>query len=116
VVKSSGGKLPLLLDDIERALEFYTNTRKPHTDRLLRVVHHQIGTKTPVSGTLEEDARLVSRMRNRPDTVWLSEHDVEAAMGATIAQAEVHELKALGGEQDIQGKLESTVHSTRVKL
>ncbi|KAJ5643494.1 uncharacterized protein N7484_006001 [Penicillium longicatenatum] len=116
VVKSSDGKLPLLLDDIEKALEFYTNTRKPHTDRLLHVVHHQIGTKTPVSGTLEEDAKLVSRMKNRPDTVWLSEHDVEAAMGATIAQAEVHELKALGGEQDIQGKHESTVHSTRGKL
>lgn len=98
------------------ALELYTNTRKPHTDRLLRTVHNQIGTKSSSSGTLEEDAKLVARMKNRPDTVWLSEHDVEAAMIDIIAQSEVHEVKSSAGEPENRGKHDSTVQSERGKL
>ncbi|KAJ5539640.1 hypothetical protein N7513_007972 [Penicillium frequentans] len=116
VVQSCHGKTQISLDNVQKALELYTNTRKPHTDRLLRIVHNQIGTKSSSSGTLEEDAKLVSRMKNRPDTVWLSEHDVEAAMTASIAQSQVHEVKALAREPEHQGRLESTVHSERGKL
>lgn len=116
VVQSCHGKTQISLDNVQKALELYTNTRKPHTDRLLRIVHNQIGTKSSSSGTLEEDAKLVSRMKNRPDTVWLSEHDVEAAMTASIAQSQVHEVKALARGPEHQGRLESTVHSERGKL
>ncbi|KAJ6010950.1 hypothetical protein N7451_002362 [Penicillium sp. IBT 35674x] len=116
VVKSCPGTTQLSLDDVKKALELYTNTRKPHTDKLLRIVHNQSGTKSSLSGILEEDAKLVSRMKNRPDTVWLSEHDVEAAMTASIAQSEVHEFKALAEEPENQGRLEWTVQSERGKL
>ena len=105
VVKSFHGRLPLFLHHIEKALELYTNTRKPHTDRLLSVVHNQIGTKTSVSGKLEEDAKLVFRMKNRPDPAWLSEHDVEASMAATIVKSKGHWIKALGRLEENQGKL-----------
>ncbi|KAJ5541102.1 hypothetical protein N7494_006178 [Penicillium frequentans] len=116
VVQSCHGKTQISLDNVQKALELYTNTRKPHTDRLLRIVHNQIGTKSSPSGTLEEDAKLVSRMKNRPDTVWLSEHDVEVAMTASIAQSQVHEVKALAREPENQGRLELTVQSERGKL
>lgn len=116
VIESSRGRLELSLDNIKKALELYTNTRKPHTDRLLHIVHNQIGTKASGSGTLEEDAKLISRMKNRPDTVWLSEHDVEAAMAATIAKPEVHEVNHLGGLQGNQKKLKLMVQSGRGKL
>lgn len=116
VIQSCHGETQLSLENVKKALGLYTNTRKPHTDRLLRIVHNQIGTKPSSSGTLEEDAKLVSRMKNRPDTVWLSEHDVEAAMTDIIAQSESHEVKALAGEPKIQGRLDSTVQSERGKL
>lgn len=55
-------------------------------------------------------------MKNRPDTVWLSEHDVGAAMAATIAQSEVHEVKPLAGDLENQGKIELIAQSERGKL
>ncbi|KAJ5735214.1 uncharacterized protein N7483_000339 [Penicillium malachiteum] len=79
----------LSLDRVKESLYLYTETRKPHTDKLLRIVHTQIGTKTSGFTTAEEeDAKLVARMKNRPDTEWLSEHDVEAALTATIKREE----------------------------
>ncbi|KAJ5608974.1 hypothetical protein N7528_009541 [Penicillium herquei] len=76
-------------DQIKESLDLYAETRKPHTDKLLRIVHTQIGTKT--SGATiakEEDEKLIARMKNRPDTEWLSEHDVEASLTATIKRRE----------------------------
>jgi salicylate hydroxylase len=71
------------------ALELYSKTRQPHTARLLRIIHNQITQKPQETMTAEEeDAILLKRMRNRPDTVWLSEHDVEAAFAATVEQLE----------------------------
>lgn len=32
----------------------------------------------------EEDAALIARMKNRPDTEWLSEHDVVAAFQRVV--------------------------------
>jgi salicylate hydroxylase len=54
-------------------------------------VHGQLDASRKVGPPLspeEEDARLVERMRNRPDTVWLSEHDVEAEFAAVLQEAE----------------------------
>ncbi|KAJ5709505.1 hypothetical protein N7493_010839, partial [Penicillium malachiteum] len=76
-------------DQIKESLDLYAETRKPHTDRLLRIVHTQIGTKASGFTTAEEeDTKLIAKMRNRPDTEWLSEHDVEAALTATIKRQE----------------------------
>ncbi|KAJ5773012.1 Monooxygenase FAD-binding [Penicillium paradoxum] len=73
--------------NISKALGLYAKTRQPHTARLLRIVHIQIDKKTTVSATCEEeDAALIARMKNRPDTEWLSEHDVEAAFNAVVSQ------------------------------
>ncbi|KAJ5155996.1 hypothetical protein N7492_008799 [Penicillium capsulatum] len=78
--------------NIERALGLYSATRKPHTNRLLQIVHQQIDKKPSNHSTAEEeDAGLVTRMKGRPNTEWLSEHDVEAAFEATVQQLELNE-------------------------
>ncbi|KAJ5959323.1 uncharacterized protein N7479_006473 [Penicillium vulpinum] len=75
--------------NINEALGLYSQTRQPHTTRLLRIVHSQIDKKGTIFATREEeDAALVARMTGRPDTKWLSEHDVEAAFNAVIEQLE----------------------------
>lgn len=74
--------------NIGRALDLYAKTRQPHTDRLLRIVHGQLNnsqSSKPASAE-EENERLISRLRNRTDTEWLSEHDVEAAFGDVVKQ------------------------------
>ncbi|OJJ07831.1 hypothetical protein ASPVEDRAFT_89065 [Aspergillus versicolor CBS 583.65] len=78
------------IGSIGKALDLYARTRQPHTDRLLKIVHGQLnnsqGTKPATAG--EENERLISRLRNRTDTEWLSEHDVEAAFGEVVKQLE----------------------------
>jgi salicylate hydroxylase len=77
------------VDGVGKALELYSETRQPHTARLLRIIHNQIDQKPRGNSTAEEeDAALLARMKNRPNTVWLSEHDVEAAFAATVEQFE----------------------------
>jgi salicylate hydroxylase len=97
--------------NINEALRLYSQTRQPHTDRLLRIVHSQIDKKGTIFATdKEEDAALVARMTARPDTVWLSEHDVEAAFNAVEqlegAQRQVRLVEPtgnIGGEIQLQG-------------
>ncbi|KAL2859863.1 uncharacterized protein BJX67DRAFT_386548 [Aspergillus lucknowensis] len=90
---------------ITRALYLYEKTRQPHTDRLLRIVHGQIDSKPagPPGSVEEEDESLINRIRGRPDTEWLSEHDVEAAFAA-VAEAPYRKQalasSAGGGQQD----------------
>ncbi|KAL4804954.1 hypothetical protein BDV18DRAFT_161353 [Aspergillus unguis] len=80
-LKSASG----LVDQVGKALKLYEKTRQPHTDRLIRIVHAQLHAKSSERGTDEEEnERLVKRMRGRPDTVWLSEHDVEAAFDEVV--------------------------------
>lgn len=74
---------------IGKALDLYARTRQPHTDRLLRIVHGQLNNNQSKPATaVEENERLISRLRNRTDTEWLSEHDVEAAFGEVVKQLE----------------------------
>ncbi|PYH98946.1 FAD/NAD(P)-binding domain-containing protein [Aspergillus ellipticus CBS 707.79] len=68
--------------DIQTALELYSQARQPHTARLLRIVHGQININSNQS---DAENTLLSRLQNRPNTVWLSEHDAEAAFAATLA-------------------------------
>ncbi|CAG8899293.1 unnamed protein product [Penicillium egyptiacum] len=75
--------------NINEALGLYSQTRQPHTARLLGIVHSQIDKKGTIFATgEEEDAALVARMTGRPNTEWLSEHDAEAAFDAVVEQLE----------------------------
>ncbi|KAL4786984.1 hypothetical protein BJX76DRAFT_364483 [Aspergillus varians] len=82
-------------ESIGKALGLYAQTRQPHTDRLLRIVHAQLdGNKGGKLGTAEEEnERLLWRLRNRAETEWLSEHNVEAAFGEVVARAEGRKSK-----------------------
>ena len=60
--------------DIERALTLYESTRRPHTEKLQRLV---LNIRKQVDSPTDEQLRL--KMINRENTEWLTEHDVEAA-------------------------------------
>ncbi|KAL5334406.1 hypothetical protein BJX70DRAFT_405460 [Aspergillus crustosus] len=87
--------------DIEKALQLYTKTRQPHTDRLLQIVHSQFEKKPaePVGSAGEEDAKLVERIRNRPDTEWLSEHDVEEEFKRVVEREGSGSGRQVGGSK-----------------
>ncbi|CRL22116.1 Aromatic-ring hydroxylase-like [Penicillium camemberti] len=96
--------------NINKALQLYSQTRQPHTARLLGIVHSQINKKGTIFATPEEeDAALVARLTNRPNTEWLSEHDVEAAFNDVVeregAQRQVRlaESESKVGEIQLQG-------------
>ncbi|KGO72137.1 Monooxygenase, FAD-binding [Penicillium italicum] len=98
--------------NINEALGLYSQTRQPHTARLLSIVHSQINKKGAVFATPEEeDAALIARLTGRPNTEWLSEHDVEAAFKAVVEQQEGAQRQArlaesetkIGGETQFQG-------------
>jgi salicylate hydroxylase len=105
----SSGQAKISTADISKALGLYSKTRQPHAARLLRIVHNQIDNKptTPATGE-EENAALVTRMKGRPDTVWLSEHDVEAAFAAVVAQVEEAQrpVRAVGSGRGIAGAIQ----------
>ncbi|KAL4918408.1 hypothetical protein BDW62DRAFT_217603 [Aspergillus aurantiobrunneus] len=84
----SGADVPFGRADTGRALELYAKTRQPHTDRLLRTVHGQLdGSQLVAPATAEEEnKRVIAKLRNRVDTEWLSEHDVEAAFAEVVRQ------------------------------
>ncbi|KAK3630268.1 hypothetical protein LTR56_017556 [Elasticomyces elasticus] len=69
---------------LEAALRLYERTRKPHTDRVLAVVHEGNRMKVESLGQTETDEQLRQRMQSRGDTSWLHEHDVEAAFSRAL--------------------------------
>lgn len=86
---SSAATVPFSQENIRKALSLYDETRRPHTARLLSIVHGLMDRKAPTFATAEEeDEALRARMRNRPDLQWLSEHDVEKAFAQVVAQSE----------------------------
>ncbi|KAF7523820.1 hypothetical protein PCG10_006347 [Penicillium crustosum] len=96
--------------NINKALRLYSQTRQPHTARLLGIVHSQINKKGAIFATPEEeDAALIARLTGRPNTEWLSEHDVEAAFKAVVEregaqrQARLAESETKIGEIQLQG-------------
>jgi salicylate hydroxylase len=86
VFASSGS--PVSQENIQQALNLYDQTRRPHTARLLSIVHGSINRKAPTFATPEEeDEALRTRMRSRPDLLWLSEHDVEQAFKQVVIES-----------------------------
>lgn len=99
---------------IQQALTLYDQTRRPHTARLLSIVHGLMNRKTPTFATPEEeDEALRTRMRSRPDLLWLSEHDVEKAFQQVVAENEQRDLESQGTTRVAQPyqKSESAVAS-----
>ncbi|GAB1207822.1 hypothetical protein APSETT445_006557 [Aspergillus pseudonomiae] len=72
--------------EIRNALGLYDETRRPHTERLLTIVLKGIGAQ--VTNT-DSDEILVERVRNKPNTTWLSEHDVEKAFQGVLQNRSV---------------------------
>ncbi|PTB63292.1 FAD/NAD(P)-binding domain-containing protein [Trichoderma citrinoviride] len=92
--------VPLSQENIRRALSLYDQTRRPHTARLLSIVHGLINRTAPTFATPEEeDEALRARMRNRPDLQWLSEHDVEKAFAQVVADSEKQGLYSTEGSR-----------------
>ncbi|KAL3431941.1 hypothetical protein BDV09DRAFT_198213 [Aspergillus tetrazonus] len=85
----------LAIEGVKKALELYERTRKPQTHQLLEIVHAQLNTKPAAKGSEEENERLINRMKGRPDTEWLSEHDVEKAFAHVVRQEEDERVRAL---------------------
>lgn len=74
--------------DIETALKLYDRTRRPHAERLLNIVLQGINKKPAAT---DSDDAAVQRIKNKPDTTWLSEHDVEKAFADVVRQGTVDE-------------------------
>ena len=105
--------------NINKALGLYSKTRQPHTARLLRIVHSQIDKKATAFATREEeDAALVGRMKGRPDTEWLSEHDVEASFSAVVAQLEEaqRQVRTVGLRRDLERETAGAIQLQGSKL
>lgn len=84
------------IEGVKKALELYERTRKPQTHQLLEIVHAQLNTKPAAKGSEEEEnEKLINRMKGRPDTEWLSEHDVEKAFAHVVRQEEDERVRAL---------------------
>ena len=71
---------------IQKALELYEATRKPHADRLLKTVHAAMQAKraSVAAGTFETDQELRERAARGSNTAWLHEHDVVKAFEETL--------------------------------
>jgi salicylate hydroxylase len=71
---------------IGKALRLYEATRKPHAEKLLRVVHAGNAAKKEKirKGTLEKDEELRARAQRGSNTRWLHEHDVAKTFEETL--------------------------------
>ncbi|ROW10843.1 hypothetical protein VPNG_05368 [Cytospora leucostoma] len=77
-------KLPPSGEDIARALRIYEGTRKPHTDKVMAVVHAQNAKKLERIGQVQTEEDLLNRLHNRYDPTWVHEHDVQAAFAKSL--------------------------------
>jgi salicylate hydroxylase len=103
----SSSKATFSPENINKALGLYSQTRQPHTARLLGIVHSQIDKKGTIFATHEEDAALVARMTGRPNTEWLSEHDVEAAFTAAVElEGAQRQVRLAGPETKRDGEMQ----------
>lgn len=82
---------------IRKALELYDQTRRPHTGRLLEIVHGLINKKPEDHQSAEEeDLALITKMTKRPDTTWLSEHDVVKAFQQVLERNQAPGFEQIG--------------------
>ncbi|OTA75561.1 hypothetical protein M434DRAFT_51971, partial [Hypoxylon sp. CO27-5] len=73
--------------EILKALRIYERTRKPHTDRVMSVVHENNIKKLARYGQDREpetDEQLRARIKSRVDPSWIHEHDVTAAFAEAL--------------------------------
>ncbi|KAH8694307.1 hypothetical protein BGW36DRAFT_384723 [Talaromyces proteolyticus] len=86
---SPESNIPFSASNIRRSLSLYDRTRRQHTEELLSIVHHQLNNQTPLSIAPEVgETVLISRLKNRPNTEWMTEHDVEKAFAIVAASQE----------------------------
>lgn len=79
--------------ELLKALRIYEKTRKPHTDKVMSVVHDINAKKVARASQASEpetDAQLRARINNRVDPSWIHEHDVQAAFAQAVAWEEVN--------------------------
>jgi salicylate hydroxylase len=78
------------VEQLGRALKLYEATRKGHVTRLLELVHKgSSGQKENIEKSrTETEEALVKRLKGRPNTVWISEHDVEKTFWETVRRVE----------------------------
>jgi salicylate hydroxylase len=76
-------------EDIRRALKLYEATRKPHAERLLKMVLAANDTKVEKiwKGTFETDEQLRARAARGANMSWLHEHDVVKAFDKTLKRS-----------------------------
>lgn len=84
IFSSRTSKGPLSTKEIEAALTLYDKTRRPHTEKLLKIVLGGLSKKPASTGSGD---LAVERIKNKPDTTWLSEHNVEKAFNDVVREA-----------------------------
>jgi salicylate hydroxylase len=69
------------LKEIRKALDLYESTRRPHAEKLLKIVHAGNNAKVEKirNGKGETDEQLRERAAKGSNTAWLHEHDVVKA-------------------------------------
>jgi salicylate hydroxylase len=79
--------------EIRKALRLYEATRKPHAEKLLKVVHAGNDAKTEKirNAMLEKDEELRARAQKGSNTRWLHEHDVAKTFGETLTAMETND-------------------------
>jgi salicylate hydroxylase len=75
---------------IGKALGLYEATRKPHAEKLLKVVHTGNAAKIEKirKGIIEKDEELRTRAERGSNTGWLHEHDVVKAFEEVLTASE----------------------------
>ncbi|KAI0152172.1 salicylate 1-monooxygenase [Hypoxylon sp. NC0597] len=87
--------------EILKALRIYERTRKPHTDRVMSVVHENNVKKLARYGQDREpetDEQLRARIKSRVDPTWIHEHDVQAAFAEALAAEAVVDRVVVNGQ------------------
>lgn len=80
-----------LTEQLRFAFDLYEKTRRPQSDRVLRIVHDIFeGNKERLrafweEGIEEDDVAFRERIGNRLDPSWLTEHDVVGAFEKVLA-------------------------------
>ena len=80
---SPSGRLDLRAEELQQVLRLYVDIRKPHCEKVLRVVHamYDGNNKRLWGGGEEEETeeQLREKLRKRPYAEWIHEYDVETA-------------------------------------
>lgn len=79
---SPDGKLNLGPEELQQSLRIYDVVRRPHCEKVLRVVHGiyaMTNERLWGGGEDETDEQLREKLRTRPYAEWIHEHDAESA-------------------------------------